>query len=132
MKCIIHDIVYTCWSSSIVASFPGRAGEGKNGLVSIVCACAGISVYYSGYYAVKFLCAAKQFTAAYAVKISRARNNRVETGHEYSELLPQECRFKPLRWLVYQAIGQDPGRLSKLLLVPVAQGYLRAYAGHGE
>ena len=52
-------------------SFPGRAGEGKNGLVSIVCACAGISVYYSGYYTVKL---AKQFTAAYAVKISRARN----------------------------------------------------------
>ena len=35
------------------------------------------------------------------VKISRARNNRVETGHEYSELLPQECRFKPLRRFVY-------------------------------
>ena len=30
-----------------LASFPGRAGEGKNGLVSIVCACAGISIYYS-------------------------------------------------------------------------------------
>ena len=94
-----HKVVY-----SAVASFPGRAGEGKNGLVWIVCACAGISVYYSGYYAVKFLCAAKQFTAAYAVKISRARNNCVETGHKYSELLPflpQECSFKPLRRFVY-------------------------------
>ena len=25
--------------SNVIASFPGRAGEGKNGLVSIVCAC---------------------------------------------------------------------------------------------
>ena len=98
-------------------------GEGKNGLVSIVCACAGISVYYSGYYAVKL---AKQFTAAYAVKISRARNNRVETGREYSS----SCRFclknvasnHSVGLFTIQAIGQDlSGCLSKLLLVHVAQ-----------
>ena len=107
-------------SLTLLASFPGRAGEGKNGLVSIVCACAGISVYYSGYYAVKL---AKQFTAAYAVKISRARNNRV---HEYSS----SCRFclknvasnHSVGLFTIQAIGQDlSGRLSKLLLVPVTQ-----------
>ena len=105
---------------------PRPCGGGKNGLVSIVCACTGISVYYSGYYAVKFLCTAKQFTAAYAVKISRARNNHVETGHEYSS----SCRFclknvasnHSVGLFTIQAIGQDlSGRLSKLLLVPVAQ-----------
>ena len=76
-----------------------------------------------GYYAVKL---AKQFTAAYAVKISRARNNRVETGHEYSS----SCRFclknvasnHSVGLFTIQAIGQDlSGRLSKLLLVSVAQ-----------
>ena len=103
---------------------------------SIVCACAGISVYYSGYYAVKFLCAEKQFTAAYAVKISRARNNRVETGmNTLSSCLKTVASNHSVGLFTIQAIGQDlSGRLSKLLLVPVAQmmGYLRACAGHGE
>ena len=111
------------FSTHTLASFPGRADAWY---ISIVCACAGISVYYLGYYAVKFLCTAKQFTAAYAVKISRARNNRVETGHEYSS----SCRFclknvasnHSVGLFTMQAIGQDlSGRLSKLLLVPVAQ-----------